>query len=704
MDDKGFIFTTDATLALVVVIVLTTSIVSYQLVPAYMGQDHQHLEALADSVLMVMEQDGTLNNAAVEAARNNTTGAQQILNNRLTTLIPTDTGYKLTLNASNLVVATDNRGLTYSSDMVTKIRVISGPREGWMGRAWYKIEKFDFINQTQNVTTTVWNFHNWLTNFAPWTPGGYDRNRNYYTTNGLINNPYWGSGTTPQNIQFSFPSDANIYNAKFLIGSCNKYSGVSYNANTTINGNVYPAYTNQFTFLNYRPNTNNAQRMYNYQGFVNSGLVPGVNNFNVRFWNMTGPNNQRTERYDLAWYSIIGNYSTTFPVPNGILTSTYNFPDASGMAVQTAQDLGGGGGEYGRIYNLNTGSVTSLTNRRVIDWNSIYNKEHAYDDGLPFVITGTNGGNQPGCAVSIVQNVNIPAGYRIFDSFVVVNAYGGVDQALIEVNNGTSWRTIFNSQDYSARSDGYGNIPGIVYIPNGYLLPGQNNKVRITIWDDVPGNDYDLVGLTNCYVTATYSALNVNWVNHPYNNHQSNSNVETQTRNFDIDYNAKEVLLFVGVGTDSRTITVSYPGTPDKVLYSGNIPYYLNLASLDAAKGFHVITTANSTATKYYLKEGSNYPLKVTVNGPSYSWESGDWDRNAEIFSGTRISVLYPEFLRNVWADAYESTPQEAMRLARYDLADQLGLDRNDPAIKTEALYTGNLPNQVPVRLELWKH
>lgn len=704
MDDKGFIFTTDATLALVVVIVLTTSIVSYQLVPAYMGQDHQHLEALADSALMVMEQDGTLNNAAVEAARNNTTGAQQILNNRLTTLIPTDTGYKLTLNASNLVVATDNRGLIYSSDMVTKIRVISGPREGWMGRAWYKIEKFDFINQTQNVTTTVWNFHNWLTNFAPWTPGGYNRNRNYYTTNGLINNPYWGSGTTPQNIQFSFPSDANIYNAKFLIGSCNKYSGVSYNANTTINGNVYPAYTNQFTFLNYRPNTNNAQRMYNYQGFVNSGLAPGVNNFNVRFWNMTGPNNQHTERYDLAWYSIIGNYSTTFPVPNGILTSSYNFPDAAGMAVQNAQDLGGGGGEYGRIYNLNTGSVTSLTNRRVIDWNSIYNREHAYDDGLPFVITGTNGGNKPGCAVSIVQNVNIPAGYRIFDSFVVVNAYGGVDQALIEVNNGTSWRTIFNSQDYSARSDGYGNIPGIVYIPNGYLLPGQNNKVRITIWDDVPGNDYDLVGLTNCYVTATYSALNVNWVNHPYNNHQSNSYVETQTRNFDIDYNAKEVLLFVGVGTDSRTITVSYPGTPDKVLYSGSIPYYLNLASLDAAKGFHVITTANSTATKYYLKEGTNYPLKVTVNGPSYSWESGDWDRNAEIFSGTRISVLYPEFLRNVWADAYESTPQEAMRLARYDLADQLGLDRNDPAIKTEALYTGNLPNQVPVRLELWKH
>ena len=57
MDDKGFIFTADATLALVVVIVFTASIVVYGLLPVYQGQDHQHLQALADSALATMEED-----------------------------------------------------------------------------------------------------------------------------------------------------------------------------------------------------------------------------------------------------------------------------------------------------------------------------------------------------------------------------------------------------------------------------------------------------------------------------------------------------------------------------------------------------------------------------------------------------------------------------------------------------------------------
>ena len=47
MDEKGFIFTTDAILALVVMIVFTASIVTYGLLPIYQGENQQHLEAIS---------------------------------------------------------------------------------------------------------------------------------------------------------------------------------------------------------------------------------------------------------------------------------------------------------------------------------------------------------------------------------------------------------------------------------------------------------------------------------------------------------------------------------------------------------------------------------------------------------------------------------------------------------------------------------
>ena len=55
MDEQGFIFTTDATLALVVMIVFTASIVTYGLLPVYQGENHQHLEGIADSALDAMD-------------------------------------------------------------------------------------------------------------------------------------------------------------------------------------------------------------------------------------------------------------------------------------------------------------------------------------------------------------------------------------------------------------------------------------------------------------------------------------------------------------------------------------------------------------------------------------------------------------------------------------------------------------------------
>jgi len=101
MDEKGYIFTADAALALVVVIVFTVTVVSYTMLPMYMGQDHQHLEAMADSALQTMEQDGTLRYASIMAVNNSTTAnsdSADFLNESLQTLIPSGIGYRITMN------------------------------------------------------------------------------------------------------------------------------------------------------------------------------------------------------------------------------------------------------------------------------------------------------------------------------------------------------------------------------------------------------------------------------------------------------------------------------------------------------------------------------------------------------------------------------------------------------------------------------
>jgi hypothetical protein len=721
MDEKGFIFTVDASLALVVVIVFAASMATYYFSPIFMGDDHQHLEALADSALAIMEQDGTITNAAAESNKGNTTGAQDILNNRLRMLIPNEIAYNMSMTYTTPVTVQNDRGLLYSRDTATKVRVLSLPQEGWMGRAWYKIEKFEFENQQQNVTTTLWNFHNWLTNFNPWSSG-------------LSSYPYWGSNTAtpPTPIQFSFPNGATILGAKYLSGSgyTSGSTGPAFGTDLNVNGQHYIANSNQYTFLNMRPGTSPAQNMSNYQANL-TNLNNGINNFYLKF-------NQLRSGHNMPWFSIIGNYTTSFPVPKGIISQTFKFNDAAGMAlgpssdgstVTNPQDLDGNGvaDEYGRIYDLNNNAVSSFKTKRVIPWGSFvkqdasnYNGQN-FQNGVPFAITSTPTGAQRKSAVSITQNVYVPNGNVIFDAFTVINPYGGVDGALVEVYNGTTWKTVFCSfdydgTDYSARSDGYGNIPGIVSIPTSDLSVGQNNKVRVTIWDDAPSTDYDLVGLVDCYTNVIYSALNIGWVNSYFDNYQSGSNTETQTKSFDIMDNAKNVYLFSGIGLDSRHLTVTYPtAMGGATLYNSDvIPYYLDLAALDAAgqdlignDGPHKITTANSTATNYYLKTGLKYNLTVTVTGPpsTQQWQSGDWDSNAEIFSGTRISVIYPETLRNVWTDAFDTTAASAELTAKNKLIS--ALNTSDPdvinSIKTEALFTGNNPNQIPIRLTLWR-
>ncbi len=726
MDNQGFIFTTDATLALVVFMVFSTAFASYYFLPNYLGNDHEHLEMLAADALKVMENDGTLYVASSEYqlyedanAKGNTVEAQKhltnatnILNGNLSYLIPADTGYKITL--SDYPSVENSRGLLYSNDVATRVDVISGPKEGWMGRAWYKVEKAEFIDQPTKVTTTIWNFHNWLKSCSgPW--GSY----------GLDDRPYWGKGSTAQNIAFSIPDNAAISGLTFLLGSSSSQSkGKSYAADVVINSNHNIIKNSSFTFLNLRPGTQ--QTMYNYQGFPDFGQIhTGVNGFYVNFINATSYN-------DMPWFALIANYTTTFKVPEGVLNDQFNFTDAAGVAVpatydryghKQGQDLDGDGdnNEYGRIYDLNTGTMSSFTNERVMDWNTFSNNRNTldnYDDGVPFVINSVKG--EDGSAVSVTQEFDIPTdNVRILDGYVVLNTYGAVDNAMVEVWDGNQWRTVFcsfdfketpssvSTTDFSEISDGYGNIPGILYIGN-YLKTGHN-KVRITIWDQVPSTDYDLVGLVDCYTHISYTRLPIRWENFAYNSFQDSSSSSTSSRTFSTDDNAREVYLFVGTGSDTRHIKVevappSGGSSSWKTLYdSDTVPYYINLAQLDASKGYHIFT--NGGGNDYTIKKGTNYRTRVTITSSTNEWESGD--THTEIFSGTRVSVLYPEFLENMWTTSYSGDPNIAKQQAEQDLIDRLtqsGITPDPDLIRSEALYTGDLPNSIPVRLDLWKH
>lgn len=716
MDDKGFIFTADATLALVVVIVFTVTVVSYIMLPMYMGQEHQHLEALADSALQVMEQDGTLDYASVTAVSNSSTAtsdSQEILSQSIENLIPNGIGYRLTINPGTPVSVERNTSTNVSywvsKDTVTRVRVISGPQEGWWGRAWFKSEPVEFTNQQINLTTTSWMFHNWLTNFSPWSGSG-----------NLRSYPYWGKGSTAQSIQFAIPEGATILESRYLQGSStsqmvwydqwgNRHYGPmptvnsSFGTKTYINpSSGYPALvanSTQFTFLNQRVNSN--EFMYNYQGNIPVNyLSAGLNNFYVNFVTNSSYD------YNMPWFSILSTYTTDITVPINVSTEKIPFQNAAGLAKNSnASD-----GIYGINYTLDTGQKTNLYTLRSISWSSMLNHDNIYSDGVPFVITGVNGGSEAGSAVSVVKDVYIPADNNILDAYVVVNSWGAVDNTLVEVwdDQSNTWRTVFCSFDveqpvgsnnwvyYSGRDDGYGNLPGIIYIGKE-LRQGALNKVRITTWDNVPSSDYDLVGLEDSYIMLSTSEYKIKWDTYPFDSYQDTDNNYAQTKSFTLTEDSQKAMLFLGVGLNTRSIRIDYGN--NQILYQGSVvPFSLDLAALDAQKGFHKITTTNSTATNYTLVPG-NYPLRVTVTGPSNYWESGDWNGNAAIFSGTRIAVINPQ-IQNEWSTGMGISADEAMQNATANLLDKYPEAQN---IHTSALYAGKAPNAVTVRLELWK-
>jgi starvation-inducible outer membrane lipoprotein len=635
-----------------------------------------------------MEQDGTLRTAAVYYANGHQDNATKLITDSLNTLIPPEVSYKMTVGSNPSVNDVRSGKSTIANDMVTKVKVISGPQEGWVGRAYYKLEEVNYEDKQQNVTTTVWNFHNWLSNFSPWN--------NY----GLNNRPFWGRGSTAANIQFSIPENTTIIGGKFLLGSSNhnniqKPRNPSYSANVVVNNINHNILNTSFTFLNLRPGT--YETMYNYQGnLTSSELLYGKNNFYVNFLN-PGLNSGS----DMPWFSMLASYTSTIRVPVGIITDINNFTDTAGVAVPSPQNLDGNTGatEYGFSYDLNTGQRTFFNNLRSIRWSDFLGKDSpTYSDGTPFVLTNIPGQSN-GCTVSKVTDINIPNGARIFDSYLVVNSYGGVDNTLVEVWNGTTWQVAFNSfdlngVDYSEVGDGYGNDPGIIYIKD-YLKNGHN-KVRVTVWDEAPSSDYDLVGLTNCYTVTSYSKLPISWTNFAFSSHQSSSNQYSQVKQFTIGAEAQQAYLFFGTSTTTRHVKVDYNN--NIVLYdSDTVPFFLDLAAIDAGR---VITNSSGG-----LKPGT-YNLRVTVTGPANNWESGDNNANAALFSGTRVSIVYPKFLENVWTTSYSSSAEDAEAQARADLIaelNQMGITPDESLIKEEAMYTGNLPNAIPVRLDLWQ-
>ncbi|MDO9159025.1 MAG: hypothetical protein Q7U45_06150, partial [Burkholderiaceae bacterium] len=498
----------------------------------------------------------------------------------LNVLIPNNTAYKITIGSNPPLI--NDKGVSVSKDTASRVVVVSGPKSGWLGRAWYKLEEVQFENETINSTTTLWNFHNWLTNYDPWGYSG-----------GLSSYPYWGYGQSASNIQFSIPKGANITGGYYLLGSCNKIntnlaSSPAFGSNVTINGAKQIINNSQFTFLYRRPGNN--YPMYNYRGLINSSnLIAGNNNFNVKFTHPV------SSYHDMPWFSLIANYTTSINIPKGIMTQTFSAEDGAGVAVPSPQDLDGNGvaNEYGRIYNLSSGTLTTFNNKREINWNDMYNKNYSYSDGIPFDITNIPTSPSRGSAISTVHDVTVPSGVRIFDAYTVINAYGGVDKVLVEVWNGENWVTAFNSfgANYTDPSTlyGYGNTPGTIYIGN-YLRSGVDNKVRVTAWDivyDSPSNDYDLVGLVNCYSTVSYSALPIKWENFPFDSYQYARNNTNDNVTFTIGPDARKVILFFGLGLDSRHVKVEVKNstaTSWKTLYNDDsIPFSLDIGDLDIA-------------------------------------------------------------------------------------------------------------------------
>jgi hypothetical protein len=722
MDDKGFIFTADAALALIVVFVFTGSIVTYTMLPLYQGEDHQHLESLASSALNVMDQSGTLREAAVDYSSGNSANATQELQTELNSLIPPGIGYSLQVGSNPPVTNNALGGLSLSNDTVTKVKVISGPQEGWMGRSYIKIEAVNFTTVNQTTVTTVWNFHNYLTNFQPWSGTGYLSKYNFWG----------GSGASPQTdipIIFTIPTSGTINSAQILIGSAyetGEGTPYAYNTDFYLNGQLALSVKNSSFNLSSSPH-------YLYQG-TNWYIFNYLNSLNTTLFNSSTPSNNNfylrfnaSQYNSMPWFSILANYTTTLSVPQGVTFNTTNFYNIAGVGNPTNSIL----------YNISSGTATNVTTQ-TLSWTNLQGNDN-YSLTTPFVLTNIpntdNGNTGSGSAVMSTTDLVLPNNTNLLDAYVVLNAFGGEDGAIVQVKDPISgnWTTMFTSFNTpgvstTQRSDGgYGNVPGIISLHDSISDPNYSvnkdplrvgdNKVRIIIWDDANSGDYDLVGLQNCYATIAYSPFLIRWDTTIFNNYQNDSSSSTktltETENFNIQTGAQNVLLFMGLGTNTRNVAVKVSnGTSSNTIYNGNVQFDLNLTNYDSTNIFTTVVNGVN------VPKPGNYTVSITVT-PSTAYESGDLATSTgsygnqgdpEIYSGTRISVLYPQFLQNAWATGFASTPGGAVNASYSNLFNlylnpliNQGYYINASLIKNETVYSGNVPNAIPIRLELWK-
>ena len=220
MDNRGYIFSTDAVLALVIFFVIAGSLLTYYTLPSYIGADHQHLEAEADSALALLTSSDDLQIAILKLKSNDPQKqleGKELLKGKLNLILPADVAYDLKIDDESTGISND-RGILTSNNLVSRYSVISAPAEGWIGRAWYKLEDVQFVEKKINTTQTLWNFHNYLANFPNWNGGS--KFRTY---------EYWGIQSTsdkrPKPIDFSIPLDAKLKRA-FVIVGCQGVGGL----------------------------------------------------------------------------------------------------------------------------------------------------------------------------------------------------------------------------------------------------------------------------------------------------------------------------------------------------------------------------------------------------------------------------------------------------------------------------------------------
>ncbi len=137
-------------------------------------------------------------------------------------------------------------------------------------------------------------------------------------------------------------------------------------------------------------------------------------------YNLMQPTNQ-----NMPWFSILGNYSTTLSVPKGIANTTIPFSDIAGVGRPTAW------------YTLQFGY-----------WNNINHHWKNIQLGLIYkIILHTQPVHPLNLQTYLMQVQDqllhqfkiytIPPGNRLFDAFTVVNAFGGEDGCIVQVQDST---------------------------------------------------------------------------------------------------------------------------------------------------------------------------------------------------------------------------------------------------------------------------